>query len=443
MRRILGLAWPLLVAQFVSIGMMVADTLIVGHFSTAHLAAVAVASGIYVTLALALGGVLQALAPIVGHHCGAGRIGAIGADVRQGLWLTLFLAGLGILPLGLFPRELLAPARLEPEVEEIAVSYLRLMAFALPANLGYRAFYAVAAALGHPRPLMYVSCAETLTHALLAWCLVGGHLPGLAPLGAPGAALSQALVNLGSFVCCGVLLARLPCFRPFGIFSRWEKPARSAQKELLRLGVPTGFSYLVEISAFTLTALFIARLGAEAVGGHRITANISALAYMLPLSLAIATATQVAQAAGAGRERLAWAFARAGLVTACVASVVMALFWFQFREAISRLATEDPQVAAVAAALIFYIAIYQIFDAIQTVACFSLRAYKISFLPLLIHMGAFWGLGLGFGYWLAFHAPVPQGVAGFWQAAVAATLLAALLLGGLLLWVVRKRLASR
>jgi MATE family multidrug resistance protein len=440
-RRIVGLAWPMLVAQFVSIGMMVADTLIVGHFSTTHLAAVAVASGIYVTLALGLGGVLQALAPIAGHHYGAGRIDMIGPDMRQGLWLALFLGLMGSLILGLFARELLAPARLDPDVDAIAVQYLRLLALALPANLGYRAFYAVAAALGHPRPLMYIACVETLTHALLAWFLVGGHLPGMSPLGASGAACSQVVVNLGSFVYCCAFLARARHFVPFGIFSRWENPDWRAQKELLRLGVPTGFSYLVEISAFTLTAIFIARLGAEVVSGHRITANVSALAYMLPLSLAVATASQVAQAAGAGKERLAWDFIRAGLLTACGTSVVMALFWFQFRRHIAHLATQDPTVAAVAAALIFYIAIYQFFDAIQTVACFALRAYKISFLPLLIHVGAFWGLGLGLGYWLAFYAPTPQGAAGFWQAAVAATIMASALLGGLLLWVVHKRQA--
>ncbi|MDR3323900.1 MAG: MATE family efflux transporter, partial [Zoogloeaceae bacterium] len=84
-RRILQLSWPVLVAQMVSIGMMVADTVIVGRYSTGHLAAVAVGSGLYVTLMLGLGGVLQALAPIVGQRYGANQRGQIGADMRQGL----------------------------------------------------------------------------------------------------------------------------------------------------------------------------------------------------------------------------------------------------------------------------------------------------------------------------------------------------------------------
>jgi MATE family multidrug resistance protein len=436
---ILKNAWPVLVAQLVSIGMMVADTVIVGHHSTQHLAAVAVGSGLYATVALSLGGVLQALAPIVGQHFGAGERERIGSDMRQGLWLAGLLSIFGVALL-IDPRWLLAPARLEPDIENIAVVYMRLLTLSLPAVLGYRAFHATATALGQPRPLMLIALLETLVHVMLAWCFVGGHLH-MPALGAAGAGLSQAIVSWVSLGLCFWLLKNHPRFTPFQIFARWEVPRWQAQKELLRLGIPIGFSFLVEVSAFTLMAIFIARLGAETVSGHRIAANISALVYMLPLSLAIATAAQVAQSVGARNEALARNYAFAGLKIACAFSVVLAIAMLSLRMSIAGLATKDPEVAAIAATLAFYIALYQFFDAIQTVACFALRAYKISFVPLLIHLGCFWGLGLGFGYWLAFLAPAPRGASGFWQAAVASTITASLLFGGLL-WRVTKRRSS-
>jgi len=436
-RPILKNAWPVLVAQLVSIGMMVADTVIVGHHSTQHLAAVAVGSGLYATLALSLGGVLQALVPIVGQHYGAGEREQIGSDMRQGLWLAALLTLLGVALL-INPRWLLAPARLEPDIENIAASYMRLLALSLPAVLGYRAFYATATALGQPRPLMFVAFLETLGHIVLAWCLVGGRLY-LPALGAIGAGLSQVIVSWASLGLCFWLLKNHPRLASIQVFARWETPHWQAQKELLRLGIPTGFSFLVEVSAFTLMAIFIARLGAETVSGHRIAANLSAFVYMLPLSLAIATAAQVAQSVGARNEALARGYAFAGLKIACAFAVVLAAAMLWLRTPIAWLATEDPKVAEVAAALAFYIVLYQFFDAIQTVACFALRAYKISFVPLLIHLGCFWGLGLGFGYWLAFLAPVPQGAYGFWQAAVVSTIAAAFLFGGLLWWVTKQR----
>jgi MATE family multidrug resistance protein len=436
-RPILKNTWPILVAQLVSIGMMVADTVIVGRYSTQHLAAVAVASGLYATLALSLGGVLQALVPIVGQHYGAGERERISSSVRQGLWLAGLLSLLGVALL-ISPRWLLAPARLEPEVESIAVNYMRLLALSLPAGLGYRAFHATATALGQPRLLMPIAFLETLGHIILAWCLVGGRFY-LPELGAMGAGLSQVIVSWAGLGLCFWLLKNNPRLTPFQIFARWETPRWQAQKELLRLGAPIGFSFLVEISAFTLMAIFIARLGAETVSGHRIAANLSTFAYMLPLSLGLATAAQVAHSVGARNEALARSYAFAGLKIACVFSLVLTVVMLWLRTPIAWLATEDPKVAETAVALAFYIVLYQFFDATQTVSCFALRAYKISFVPLLIHLGCFWGLGLGFGYWLAFLAPVPQGAAGFWQAAVASTVTASLLFGGLLWWVTKQR----
>jgi MATE family multidrug resistance protein len=436
-RLLLKNAWPVLVAQLVAIGMMIADTIYVGHHSTRHLAAVAVASGLFVTIALALGGVLQALAPIVGQHYGAGDEARIGSDMRQGLWLAVFLAIAGMALL-IAPGYLLAPARLDPEVEAVAADYLRLLALSLPASLGYRAFHAAANALGQPRPLMIIAVLVTLSHIGLAWCLVGGHL-GFPALGAVGAALSEVVVGWLGLACSFWLLANDPRFAALRIFSRWENPCWPAQKELLRLGLPMGFSYLVEISAFALMAIFIARLGAETVSGHRIAANLAAFVYMLPLSLSISTAAQVAQAVGAGKEALAAAAARAGLKLACALSIVMVFLLSWLRAPITRLATGDGAVAEMASGLMLYIALYQFFDALQTVACFALRAYKISFVPLVIHLVCFWGLGLGLGYWLAFLAPAPQGAAGFWQGAVIATVTAACLFGALLAWVIRRR----
>ncbi|MDR1351338.1 MAG: MATE family efflux transporter [Zoogloeaceae bacterium] len=435
-QRIIALAWPVFVAQIASIGMTVVDTLIVGRHSTTHLAAVAVGGSLYITLMLGMSGVLMALGPIIGQHYGAGRADDIGADIREGFWLAFILAVIGMALLA-FPRLLLAPARLAPEIETIAVDYLRLLALSLPALLGFRVFQAAANALGFPAPLMYIGLLETLAHTAIAWALVGGH-GGSPVLGASGAALSQLLVNWMSLFCALYLLARHRRFLPFAIFARFTLPRWTEQRALLRLGIPMGGSYLVEVSAFTLMALFIARLGAEAVSAYRVAANISAVTYILPLSLATATAALTAQAIGARDKALAWRTICAGQLVGVLAALVVATLLYSLRFHIARLSNPNAQVAMMAAGMMIYIASYQFFDAIQTIAAFALRAGKISFAPLCIHLCCFWGLGLGLGYWLAFYAPEPQGIAGFWQALVIATIAAALLLGSLLIIVTRE-----
>ncbi|MEY4591944.1 MAG: multidrug resistance protein [Pseudomonadota bacterium] len=411
--------------------MMVIDTLVVGHHSTQDLAAVAIGSSIYVSLMLGFAGVVQALGPVVAHDFGAERHHVLGEHMRQGLWLALGLALPGSLLL-LNPGWILALAGATPDVVNSTTDYLMVLAWCLPASLMFRAFHATANALGQPRPLMVIGIAQTLGHAALATMLVPA-------LGAKGAALSQAVMSwCACFSGLGILLwGRF--WRPYACLKQWSNPDWKQLGALLRLGVPMGISYMVEITAFTFVALFVARLGAEVVGAHRIVTNLSAAIYMLPLAIATATSALVAQSTGARKEGEASRMAFAGIVLASGSTVLVGMMVWFLREPIADLGTADPSVAALAAGLVIYIAVYQLPDAIQTVAGFALRGYKVTFLPLLIHVTSFWGFGLGVGYWLAFMAPEPQGVAGFWQSSVLSTLAACVLLGGLLIWVIRQR----
>jgi multidrug resistance protein, MATE family len=426
-----SLAWPVLIAQLASITMMVIDTLVVGHYSTQDLAAVAIGSSIYVSLMLGFAGVVQALGPIVAHDFGAERHEHIGEHVRQGFWLALGLAMLGIWVL-LMPKWILTLSGVTPDVAGLTESYLATLAWCLPASLIFRAFHASANALGQPQALMVIGIIQTTGHGILAWMLVP-------IMGAKGAALSQVVMSW--LACCsglGMLLwgrfwQRYECLR------HWSGPDRAMLMGLIRLGLPMGISYMVEITAFTFVALFVARLGAEVVGAHRIVTNLSATIYMLPLAIATATSALVAQSTGARKEREAARMAYAGIVLASASAVLVGATVWVFRSAIAEVGTADAAVATLAASLVFYIALYQLPDAIQTVAGFALRGYKVTFVPLLIHITSFWGLGLGVGYWLAFEAPEPQGVAGFWQSSVLSTMAACLLLGVLLAWIIRKR----
>lgn len=119
------------------------------------------------------------------------------------------------------------------------------------------------------------------------------------------------------------------------------------------------------------------------------------------------------------------------LLAAGLATLLGGLIWL-VRNPLVAAASNDHAVRAVALAPVVYIAFYQVFDALQTVAAFSLRGYKITFLPMLVHVACFWGVGLFGGWWLAFHGPQPMGVAGFWTGLTLSLILAATLLGGLL-----------
>lgn len=438
--RLIHHAWPVLVAQILSMSMLIADTMIVGRFSTVDLAAIAVGSGVYISIVMLVVGVLQAVAPTVAHHVGAGRTDQIGPALQQGFWLALMLALPGI-ALMAFPGPLLELSGVPADVDAKTRDYLLATAAGLPAVLLYRTFYAFNNAVGKPRVLMVISFVVAATHIPLAWALVHGHL-WLPPLGVLGSGISTATVNWLGMTCGAIYLLRNPGYRPYHLFARWRGPQRKDILGLLRLGLPMGLSTFIEVSSFTLIALFAARLGAEAVAGHRVVANLAALIYMLPLAMSIAVLVLVGQAAGAHDLKRARTTIRVGmLVTGGLASLIGVVLWLT-REPVVAVFSEDPAVRAVGLALIVYICLYQLFDSVQTVAAHALRGYKVTFVPMLMHALCFWGVGLAGGYWASFHAPWRDGnpnVAGFWEAGVLSTVVAAVLFGALLRTVMRRQ----
>lgn len=430
-RLILAHATPVLIAQLASMGVMVIDTVLLGHHATTDLAAVAVGGGIYISVLFALAGIVQAVAPTVAQLHGAGHDHEVAGALQQAFWLAMLLAVPGAVLL-LNPASLLALSDIDTGVEERARGYLALLALGLPAVLFYRTFHAFCNALGRPRPLLLISFGSTLLHGLIAWLLVTGRWGG-EPLGVFGCGVANATVGWFSLLCAVGYLRHSRSLARYRLFSDWQLPRRKPLGELFRLGLPMGLSHLVEISSFTLIALFVAQLGATVVAGHRIVANLAAICYMLPLALAIATLAQVGQAAGARDWPRAERSIVAGLLLAGGLSALLGLLLWWIAGPLTAAYTDDVEVRAVAVGLLGYVASYQFFDAVQTVSAHALRGYRITFLPMLVHVGCFWGVGLLGGRWLAFAAAPPMGAAGFWLASVCSLLSAALLLG-ILLW---------
>lgn len=429
-RRIVWHAAPMLIAQLASMGMMIIDTVLLGHFGAEDLAAVAVGGGVYIAVVYALAGIVQSVSPVVAHLKGAGREVEMAMAVQQGFWLALLLSVPGMLFMH-HPDLLLRLSAMDAGIEAKARGYLALLSWGLPASLLYRVFSAFSNAIGRPRPLMLISLVMTGLHGIVSWLLVTGRYGGPG-LGATGCGLSNALVVWFAFACGAIYMVASRALAPYRLLRDWQGPKKSALREMVRLGLPMGLSNFVEISSFTFIALFVAQLGATVVAGHRIVANLAAVCYMFPLALGIATLTQVGQAAGARDWRRARVSALSGLMLATLlTSVLGALLWVMATPLVAAY-TSDLAVRQTAAALIAYLALYQVFDAVQTVAGNALRGYKITFIPMLVHLGCFWGIGLFGGWWLAFRSTEPMGVAGFWLASLASLVLAAVLLGGLL-----------
>ena len=441
--RLVPLAWPVLVGQVAVLMFATVDTVLVARYSATDLAALAVGGAAYITVFIGLMGVVLAVGPIVGQLYGAKRYAAAGEQLHQAVWLAIGLAFLGSALL-LFPQPFLALARATPEVAEKIRGYLLALAFSLPAGLLFAAYRGFNIAVSRPKAVMALQLGGLALKVPLSALLVYGAGP-LPSLGVTGCGVSTAVAMWLQVVIAWQVIRRDRYYAPFALFGHGLRPPnRPALLAQLKLGVPMGASILVEVVGFTAMAFFISRIGANAVAGHQIAANLVSLLFMVPLALSNASSTLVAQSIGAAQvpdaRRIGWH----GMQCAAGVALVLGTLVVFAREGIVRLYTDNEVIVAAALPLLAWVALFHFVDAMQIAAAFVLRAWRIATVPLVIYAASIWGVGLGGGYVLAFNVggavpPSLHGARGFWIACTAGLAAAALGLTLFLFWVLRQQ----
>ena len=424
------LAWPILVGQLANVGMSVADVAMVGHTTAQDLAGVSLGVSVWNMVIITLMGAMMSVNPLVAHHVGAEELDEIPHLVRQALWKSLFLGltGAAVLQLSVLVFDWMS---LEPVTHQVAVGFVRITSFALPAFTAYRVLYGYSASLGQTKPMMVVALGALLLNIFINWLLVFGNW-GFSPLGGLGSAWATMLcvwANLGGLLWW---LRRSPAFASTWPLAQWEWPHLPKLRSLLQLGLPIGVTYFAETSAFALIALLVARFGSSQVAAHQIALNFTSLIFMVPLSLSVAVLTRVGHALGAGDGRAARFRAWTGVALGLGLAVVSATLIAWWRVEISSLYTGDAVVVALTAELLLLAAVFQLSDAAQVVTAGAIRGYKITRAPMRVQLLAFWVVSLPLGYvlgiaphwapdWLRalpWFPTRPMMAAGFWIALV-------------------------
>lgn len=427
-------AATVLAGQLAVMAFGVTDTIVAGRHAPASLAALSIGSAVYVSVYVALMGILQALLPVWAEQRGAGETTAIGRSVRQALYLCALASLLGMAVLlspGAILRWTEVPADLRAEVGR----YLTVLAAALPPALAFRLYTTLNQALGRPQFVTWLQMGSLLVKIPLSIAFTFGFA-GLPPQGAVGCAWATLAVNYLLLAIAIGLVRSSPLYAPLALWRRPERPDRAQIARFARLGVPAGLAVMVEVTSFTLMALFIARQGTVAAAAHQIAANLTAVLYMVPLSLAIATSARVSYWRGSGNEALARRVAWMGFRMAVAIALALSALLYAARAPLASLYTASADVLAMAFGLLAWVALYHVADALQTFCAFVLRCYGITIAPLATYGVLLWGAGLPAGYALAYagfagreplHSPAAFWIGGALALAVTAAVFTSML----------------
>jgi len=438
---ILRHAGTVLVGQLAVMAFGVADTFIAGRYDASALAALSVGSAIYVSIYVALNGLITALLPVWAELRGAGSHVALGQSVRQALYLCLFVAMLGTLAL-LFPDPWLNATGVPEALQNDVRDYLRVLAIALGPSLMFRMYSTLNQSLGMPFWVTALQIASLgIKIPLSIWFTLGGW--GIEAQGLVGCAWATLVVNTW-LMCMGIYFLRhQEIYQEFKIWQPLEAPNWKTIRAFLRLGIPAALSLMVEVTAFTMMALFISRQGVVASASHQIASSIATLLYMVPLALGIACSARVGFWIGANESGHAEKAAHTGLKLTLLLALALSSALAFARDNLASLFSTDVAVTMAAASVLGWVAFYHLVDALQAVCAFILRCYKITLLPLIIYSIMLWGVGLWGAYVWAYHGLGPLNmrpeVSTFWAASSFALIIVSFAFVVLVLWIAKQR----
>ncbi|WP_235938770.1 MATE family efflux transporter [Thalassotalea algicola] len=436
------LAYPILIAQLIQNLMGFADTVMAGRVSATDMAAVAVASSVWLPAILTISGIMMALAAIVSQYSGAKQYDKVASATYQTAWIGLSLGIILILLNAFISPTVSASVTLEPQLKSLMFSYLDYIVWGGPAFCLYFVLRNYSEGLSHTRPTMIISVIGLLINIPANYIFIYGEF-GMPALGGAGCGLATAIVYWGMFLSMLIYTYVSKHLKVAHLFEKFYWPNWQEMKGILLLGVPIAFSLLFEVSLFAVVAIILVPFGAEIVASHQIVLNFSGLIFMIPLSLAMAVTIKVGFAVGNKEYQEAKNICFYSIMLGLVIAVATAVITLTFKSDIAAIYTNEIEVIELAASLMFLAALFQFSDAIQVISAGALRGYKDTTSILVITFFSYWVIGLSIGLVLGLTNWIiePIGPYGFWIGFISGLTTAAILLA-IRLNVIQKRVES-
>lgn len=287
---------PLFLEQLLVMLVGLIDTLVVSFVSEAAVSGVSLVNSfntifIYLFTALASGG-----AVIISQYIGQKNIESAGRSASQLLMIsTLFSLAMGVLVLLLNEQlMMLMFGRVEPEVMDACVTYLRISAYSYPALAVYNAGAALYRSFGRTSTTMYLSVISNAINVV-------GNLIGVFVLdaGVAGVAWPSLLARVFSAIAITVL-----CFshkNPVRYSMNWIFGWNSELlRQMLWIAVPNGLEsgvfQLVKVGLSSVVALF----GTYQIAANGIAQSIWSVASLVCIAMGPVFITVIGQCMGAG-----------------------------------------------------------------------------------------------------------------------------------------------
>ncbi|MDX1903031.1 MAG: MATE family efflux transporter [Thermonemataceae bacterium] len=406
------LSLPIIIAQISSVLFGVIDNVMVGKLnSDAPLAAAAVANIVFILVACIGIGVFATISPLVAKTRSGGNEQNCGLYLYSGIKLSLSLGIILMLVLLVISFNFHWFGQ-KPEVEVLAKSYLRVIAFSIIPMMFFLAVKHFSDGLGVTVPAMVITIVGLVVNVAFNWVLIYGKF-GFAPMGLYGSGLATliARVVMASLMIIYVLESKF--FQSYLPNILENNPTKLYSKEILRLGIPSGMQYFFETGVFVFSTISAGWLTVEALAAHAIILSIATITYMIAAGVSFAAAISVGSAYGTNSRSMIVRSGTSSILLVAILMITSSLFLQFFGENVINLyKNNSPAVVEIANQLLFIFIFYLLADGIQAVGVGILRGISDVNVPTIITLIAYWVIGTPASFLLSKYTNL--GVKGVW-----------------------------
>lgn len=430
-KRNLKVAFPVMLTQLGASLVGLFDTIMVGHYATADLAAVSFSNAIFFSVMVFSMGALMGLTPLIGVEVGAE---SAGRDTRQhanrvsylyhsGISFTLLLSAAMLVILGsCIP--LLGSFGQEQVVVEAARPYYILIVISIVPFLFFCMQKQFLEGLGNTMIAMVITISMNVLNIALNWVFIFGKF-GCPAMGATGAGIATLISRTLMPVLFWMAIRAHKQWHKYIDRAQSQESHHEGIRQLWKIGAPIGGQTVVETVLFTFSFIIIGWISKEALAAHHIANQIADLTFMLALGIGSATTIRVSHQLGKGDLHAVRMAANASIHLVLVMNTIGAVLMISLRNYIPWIFTNDEAVIPIASSLIMIAGFFQYADGLQSVGAAMLRGLTDVKRPMVYAFIAYIVVSLPLGIVLTFTCHL--GAAGMWISFIVSLSLAAAL----------------
>ncbi len=411
-KALVSLGLPIVIGQIGVIILGFADTLMIGHHSTAELGAASFVNNVFNLAIIFSTGFSYGLTPIVGGLFGTSQYAPAGQALRNSLLANSLVAFLITLCMSMLYWNVESLGQPEELIPLIKPYYLVLLASLVFVML-FNCFKQFTDGITDTRTAMWILLGGNVLNIFGNYLLIYGKcgLPELGLLGAGISTLFSRMVMVVVFVCIFLRSSRFVRYKVGFLRMGWSKAMFCRLNDL---GWPIAFQMGMETASFSLSAIMIGWLGTIALASHQVMLAISQFTFMMYYGMGAAVAVRVSNFNGQRDIVNVRRAAYAGFHMMMALGAVLSLIVFLFRNQLGSWFTDSPEVVTMVTSLIVPFLIYQFGDGLQITFANALRGISDVKPMMLIAFIAYFVISLPVGYLCGF--VLDWGIVGVWMA---------------------------